>query len=102
MLRKFRLFCSDEGEAHSRNKSEGRGHFLPINASLPVIVSTVIFFEFQMSAKAKEDVKLFLENEKAVSKANDEKLDDEKVVEEKMQTYRALWNKRDASSKGKK
>ena len=57
---------------------------------------------FQMSAKAKEDVKLFLENEKAVSKANDEKLDDEKVVEEKMQTYRALWNKRDASSKGKK
>ena len=61
-----------------------------------------IFFEFQMSAKAKEDVKLFLENEKAVSKANDEKLDDEKVVEEKMQTYRALWNKRDASSKGKK
>ena len=55
-----------------------------------------------MSAKAKEDVKLFLENEKAVSKANDHKLDDEKVVEEKMETYRALWNKRDASSKGKK
>jgi len=36
------------------------------------------------------------------SKANDQKLDDEKVVEEKMQTYRALWNKRDASLKGKK
>ena len=54
-----------------------------------------------MSAKAKEDVKLFLEKEKAGSKANDEKLDDEKVVEEKMQTYIALWNKRDASSKGK-
>ena len=55
-----------------------------------------------MSAKAKEDVKLFLENEKAVSKASDQKLDDEKVVEEKMETYRALWNKRDASLKGKK
>jgi len=60
-----------------------------------------LVINYKMSAKAKEDVKLLLENEKAVSKANDEKLDDEKVVEEKMQTYRALWNKRDASSKGK-
>jgi len=61
-----------------------------------------LVINYKMSAKAKEDVKLLLENEKAVSKANDEKLDDEKVVEEKMQTYIALWNKRDASSKGKK